>query len=92
MLFGFRLELGPDLVTAIDRQVGGAGDQRLSITLTNFQDNGVAQVNVGQDQFFILVDLLSDNSMKSDVIHPNATGYRLMAEAIYDLINRAQKK
>jgi lysophospholipase L1-like esterase len=40
----------------------------------------------------ILVDLLSDNNMKSDVIHPNATGYRLMAEAIYDLINRAQKK
>ncbi len=40
----------------------------------------------------ILVDLLIDNSMKSDVIHPNATGYRLMAEAIYDLINRAQKK
>ena len=40
----------------------------------------------------ILVDLLSDNSMKSDVIHPNATGYRLMAEAIYDLINKAQKK
>ena len=40
----------------------------------------------------ILVDLLSDNSLKSDVIHPNATGYRLMAEAIYDLINRAQKK
>ena len=39
----------------------------------------------------ILVDLLSDNSMKSDVIHPNASGYRLMAEAIYDLINRAQK-
>ena len=39
----------------------------------------------------ILVDLLADNSMKSDAIHPNATGYRLMAEAIYDLINRAQK-
>ena len=40
----------------------------------------------------ILVDLLADNSMKSDVIHPNATGYRLMAEAIYDLINKSQKK
>jgi lysophospholipase L1-like esterase len=40
----------------------------------------------------ILVDLLSDNSMKSDAIHFNATGYRLMAEAIYELINRAQKK
>jgi acyl-CoA thioesterase-1 len=39
----------------------------------------------------ILVDLLSDNNMKSDAIHPNATGYRLMAEAIYDLIYKAQK-
>ncbi|MCK4509047.1 MAG: arylesterase, partial [Desulfuromonadales bacterium] len=39
----------------------------------------------------ILLDLLGDNSMKSDSIHPNATGYRLMAEAIYDLINKAQK-
>jgi lysophospholipase L1-like esterase len=40
----------------------------------------------------ILVDLLSDNSRKSDVIHPNASGYRLMAEAIYELIGKAQKK
>ncbi len=40
----------------------------------------------------ILLDLLSDNSMKSDTIHPNATGYRLMAEAIYEVINKAQQK
>jgi len=40
----------------------------------------------------ILIDLLGDNSMKNDTIHPNATGYRLMAEAIYELINKAQKK
>ena len=40
----------------------------------------------------ILLDLLGDNSMKSDSIHPNATGYRLMAEAINDVINKAQKK
>lgn len=39
----------------------------------------------------ILHDLLGDNSMKSDSIHPNATGYRLMAEAIHDVINEAQK-
>jgi len=39
----------------------------------------------------ILVDLLGDNSMKSDTIHPNATGYRLMAEAIHEVINKAQK-
>lgn len=40
----------------------------------------------------ILLDLLGDNNMKSDTIHPNATGYRLMAEAIHELINRAQRR
>ena len=39
----------------------------------------------------ILLDLLDDNTMKSDAIHPNATGYRRMAEAIYAVIQRAQK-
>lgn len=39
----------------------------------------------------ILVDLLGDRDMKSDEIHPNATGYRLMAEAIHETINKAQK-
>jgi lysophospholipase L1-like esterase len=38
----------------------------------------------------ILLKLLSDNGMKSDAIHPNATGYRLMAEAIYKVIQKAQ--
>lgn len=38
----------------------------------------------------ILVDLLSDNNMKSDTIHHNATGYRLMADAIHDLIIKVQ--
>lgn len=40
----------------------------------------------------ILLDLLGDKSLKSDAIHPNATGYRLMAEAIYEVINKAQRK
>lgn len=40
----------------------------------------------------IMLDLLGDKSMKSDSIHPNATGYRLMAEAIYKAINQAQQK
>jgi lysophospholipase L1-like esterase len=39
----------------------------------------------------ILVDLLGDRSVKSDEIHPNAIGYRLMAEAIHDVIEDAQK-
>jgi len=40
----------------------------------------------------ILVDLLGDKSMKSDEIHPNAPGYRLMAEAIHEVITKAQRK
>jgi lysophospholipase L1-like esterase len=40
----------------------------------------------------ILLDLLGDNSMKSDAIHPNATGYRLMAEALHEVINATQGK
>ncbi len=40
----------------------------------------------------ILLDLLDDNNMKSDAIHPNAKGYALMAEAVYRLITTAQKK
>ena len=40
----------------------------------------------------ILLDLLGDNSMKSDAIHPNATGYRLMAKALHEVINATQGK
>ncbi|PLX86116.1 MAG: arylesterase [Desulfuromonas sp.] len=40
----------------------------------------------------ILVDLLSDSAMKSDTIHPNAAGYQRMAEAIYRVIEKAQKR
>ncbi|MDH3999329.1 MAG: arylesterase [Desulfuromonadales bacterium] len=40
----------------------------------------------------ILINLLGDRKMKSDTIHPNSTGYRLMAEAIFELIDNAQRK
>jgi len=39
----------------------------------------------------IVADLLTDRNLKSDTIHPNATGYRLMAEAIHAVIVEAQK-
>ncbi len=35
----------------------------------------------------ILPELLGDNAMKSDTVHPNKAGYRKLAEAIYTLIS-----
>ena len=33
-----------------------------------------------------LPDILGDGALKSDPIHPNAAGYRKLAEAVYDLL------
>ena len=37
----------------------------------------------------ILNDILKDNMYKSDPIHPNARGYRVLAEALADLLRRS---
>lgn len=37
----------------------------------------------------ILKDILSKNSLKSDPIHPNANGYNLMAQAVYELMKKS---
>ncbi len=34
----------------------------------------------------ILEEILSNRDLKSDTIHPNREGYRLMAEAVYKLL------
>lgn len=40
----------------------------------------------------ILRRLLTDKNLKSDAIHPNAEGYRQMAEALHALIEKSQRK
>ena len=37
----------------------------------------------------VLGTILRDSSLKSDQVHPNAAGYRLMAERVYELLKKA---
>ena len=37
-----------------------------------------------------LADILTDNALKSDPIHPNAQGYARLAERMADLLRRAK--
>lgn len=36
-----------------------------------------------------LADILSDNRLKSDAIHPNEKGYRTLAEAVYKVLKKS---
>jgi acyl-CoA thioesterase I len=37
----------------------------------------------------VISTVLSDNALKADPIHPNAEGYRRMAEAIHQALQRS---
>ncbi len=37
----------------------------------------------------IIPEVLSESKLKSDQIHPNAAGYRMMAEAVYQILRKA---
>jgi lysophospholipase L1-like esterase len=36
----------------------------------------------------VLGKILKDSSLKADQVHPNAQGYRLMAERVYELLRK----
>lgn len=38
----------------------------------------------------VLADILSDRSLKSDQVHPNANGYKVLAEKIYSVLQNSQ--
>src|SRR5210317_486138 len=61
------LSLGPDLVTTIERQVGGAGNQRFGKALANFKNDGISQVDVRKFQSLCLVCLLSRFTLTVEV-------------------------
>ena len=39
-------------------------------------------------EYSLLADILGDNSLKSDAAHPNAEGYKILAEGIYDFLQQ----
>ena len=53
---------------------------------------GYAEIAEATDSVYIsdlIPDLLSDNSLKSDNVHPNKAGYKLMAEEIYETLQKS---
>ena len=41
-------------------------------------------------EFDLLREILTDNSLKSDLVHPNAAGYRKIAERLADLLKKSK--
>jgi lysophospholipase L1-like esterase len=80
--------------------IGAARERGVSIVLIGVPE---AQLLGGMAPFYgklareagipleekILKDVLHDNAFKSDLIHPNAAGYRRMAEALAKLLHQA---
>ena len=48
----------------------------------------LANEKIIPSEFSLLADILEDKSLKSDVAHPNAEGYQLLAQGIFDFLKR----
>ena len=49
----------------------------------------IARESASPIEMSVLSDILTDNGLKSDLTHPNALGYRKMAEAVAELLRKA---
>ena len=59
----------------------------LSVSPEPFYREIAMEMNVSLEEN-ILSDILSDNALKADLIHPNAAGYRRLAKAVADLMKK----
>lgn len=59
----------------------------LSVSPEPFYREIAMEMNVSLEEN-MLSDILSDNALKADLIHPNAAGYRRLAKAVTDLMKK----
>lgn len=60
----------------------------LSLSPPSFYRETAAEMKIPIEEK-VLATVLSDGSLKSDYIHPNASGYRKLAESIADLLKKS---
>ena len=85
-----------DALISIARNAGadviliGVPSPGLFLNVPSFYKKLAKQHDIPYDSD-IIADILSNPSLKSDYVHPNAEGYYEIAQAIADLINKSQK-
>ena len=72
----------------IDVIMLGVPDAGILLSTADVYETVAEDMNVPMDDD-IIPDLLSNNQYKSDYVHPNAKGYRKMAQALRDLLKES---
>jgi len=73
---------------AVDVLLIGTPDIGFTLTPPEFYAGIAKQFGIPYEAD-ALTKILRDGSLKSDQIHPNAQGYRLMAERVFDLLRKS---
>ena len=63
----------------------------LLLTVPDFYEDMADDYRLPLD-FKTIKKILSKRSLKSDMIHPNAQGYKIMAESFLNLIRQSEQK